>query len=41
MSSNYIRERLIIHVCGGNKRKRKHGAVVRITALKGNTIISY
>ena len=34
-----VTERLIIHVCGGSRRK--HGAAIRITALKGNRIISY
>ena len=32
-------ECLIIHECG--ESRRKHGAVIRITALKSNRIISY
>lgn len=32
-----VTERL--HVCGGSRRK--HGAAIRITALKDNRIISY
>ena len=34
-----VTERLIIHVCGGSRRK--YGAVIRITALKGNRNICY
>ena len=32
-------DRFIIHVCG--QSRRKHGAVIRIAALKGNRIISH
>ena len=34
-----VTERLIIHGCRGSRRK--HGAVIRITTLEGNSIISY
>ena len=34
-----VTERLIIHVCG--ESRRKHGAVIRIAALKSTRIIFY
>ena len=34
-----VTERAIIHVCG--QSTRKHGAVIRITTLMGNSIISH